>query len=128
MSKAAPVKITYADGSTRTVRASEITMTPKQRARQARQKAMARGDNKSSYPLEILAWGAGYKGYQAFLRSAYWRKLRAEVLARDGSCSCGATVGLQVHHLTYVRFGKELLEDLKAKCDACHRKIHGRAR
>jgi len=39
--------------------------------------------------------------------------------------ACGTQKGsLHVHHVTYVRFGKEALTDLRGLCDTCHKKVH----
>jgi len=37
---------------------------------------------------------------------------------------CGRKYELQVHHLTYKRFGREELEDLQTLCTRCHNDIH----
>lgn len=40
-------------------------------------------------------------------------------------CPCGATTGLQLHHLTYDRVGgEESLDDLQPLCADCHRLAH----
>ncbi len=55
---------------------------------------------------------------------AEWKKLRWKVLQRDGyKCTkCPNTNCLEIHHLTYERYGKELLADLITLCTDCHRK------
>lgn len=62
--------------------------------------------------------------YEAFLTSPAWQTKRAQVLERaDGRCErCrNECTGLDVHHLTYDRFGGlELLTDLEALCGRCH--------
>lgn len=81
---------------------------------------------------------------RSFRKRPYWRspqwkaKCRA-VLERDGhrcvSCkrSAGATdprlkagkvTRLQVHHLTYERYGYERLDDLVTLCERCHSTEH----
>ena len=48
---------------------------------------------------------------------------RLPVIKRAGGCCerCGKrTRRFEVHHLTYVRFGRELMEDLQALCGPCH--------
>jgi 5-methylcytosine-specific restriction endonuclease McrA len=64
--------------------------------------------------------------YETYLHSAEWKSIRGQVLARDGyRCqSCGARTGLQIHHLTYERRGREALGDLTVLCDACHSRAH----
>jgi len=64
-------------------------------------------------------------------QSPAWRATRVRVLARAGGrCEgCGRVApALDVHHLPYDRLGRERLADLKALCDACHLKAHGRRR
>jgi 5-methylcytosine-specific restriction endonuclease McrA len=60
--------------------------------------------------------------YRAYLRSPQWAELRRLVLIRDGhECRyCGATVCLEVHHLTYERLYHEPLSDLICLCAGCH--------
>lgn len=75
--------------------------------------------------------------YLDYLKSATWKEKRSEALARSGGfCErCGAQAEkLEVHHLTYDRFGKELLSDLLVCCVPCHdgadveRKMHHAAK
>jgi len=53
-----------------------------------------------------------------------WKAIRWKVMERDGyKCTkCPNTTSLVVHHLTYERYGHELLEDLVTLCTDCHRK------
>ena len=54
-----------------------------------------------------------------------WKKKRKRILNRDKACIlCKGTTNLQVHHLTYKRFGKEKLSDLVVLCKKCHEKTH----
>ena len=69
------------------------------------------------------------KAYSKYLKSHAWKTLRAKVIYRDGGrCKiCGnAHRSLDVHHITYERFGNELLSDLVTLCDAHHKIIHSR--
>jgi 5-methylcytosine-specific restriction endonuclease McrA len=55
------------------------------------------------------------------------RQLRRSVLQRDQwRCqSCGATAGLEVHHMTSRgRLGDNVEENLITLCRRCHQKIH----
>lgn len=66
--------------------------------------------------------------YRRYIKSDAWKLKRRAVLQRDrGRCRhCGnAGKGLEVHHLTYVRFGHELLTDLLTLCHRCHAVVHG---
>ncbi len=65
--------------------------------------------------------------YQAYLHSTEWQAKREQRLQQDGhKCThCFTTECLEVHHLTYVRLGNELLDDLLTLCDYCHQDLHG---
>lgn len=58
------------------------------------------------------------------MQSATWQRIRKATLKRAGyKCQyCGRrNCVLQVHHLTYERFGgKEKPRDLRVACEACH--------
>lgn len=64
------------------------------------------------------------KLYDAYLASPRWKEKRAPIIDRaSGHCErCGrACAALEVHHLTYERFGgNERPEDLQALCRGCH--------
>ena len=64
--------------------------------------------------------------YSAYLRSPAWFNIRDRVIARDGKCCrrCYSSGPLHVHHLTYVRFGREHLADLVTLCESCHDALH----
>lgn len=70
--------------------------------------------------------------YKNYLKSPAWKNKRAQVIFRDagqcratrGGVPCGSRDGLEVHHLTYARFGKEPLGDLITLCHHCHKAIH----
>ncbi|MEY2907188.1 MAG: hypothetical protein RLZZ408_1659 [Verrucomicrobiota bacterium] len=57
-------------------------------------------------------------------RDDWWTYYRPTIIRRaGGSCErCGGkTRRLEVHHLTYERFGRELLTDLQGLCEPCHK-------
>jgi len=62
--------------------------------------------------------------YNRYLKTKYWRELRAKVLERDGhQCViCKSTVIVQVDHKIYRGEGLEILEDLQTLCYKCHNK------
>lgn len=66
--------------------------------------------------------------YDAYLQSPEWRAKREKVIARaNGICEgCGEKRAVAVHHLTYDGVGDELLFDLVAICDECHKKAEAR--
>lgn len=68
--------------------------------------------------------------YNAHLNSDKWKAIAEQTQKRDGyRCrDCGTQAHLHVHHLTYDRFGNELLQDLKTLCKECHAKEHRRLR
>ena len=58
-----------------------------------------------------------------------WRKLRAHVIRRDGGrCQrCGSSTRLEVHHIIpAVAGGQDTPANLRAMCEACHDRLHGR--
>ena len=66
--------------------------------------------------------------YHAYLKSGAWAARSEGRRQRDRytCCRCGWTTtrggrGLEVHHVTYVRRGRELMEDLRTLCTTCHR-------
>lgn len=65
--------------------------------------------------------------YALYLQSPIWKAKRLTILEDRGyKCeNCQSRRSLQVHHLTYVRVGKELPEDLRLLCRNCHEKVHG---
>jgi 5-methylcytosine-specific restriction endonuclease McrA len=66
--------------------------------------------------------------YQEYMQSPAWARKRQQVLDRDGGIGqgCGMQPAEHVHHLTYERFGREMLFDLTSVCTDCHKQIHGR--
>jgi 5-methylcytosine-specific restriction endonuclease McrA len=68
----------------------------------------------------------GDADYDAYMRSHQWRARRLSVIRRcRGICErCKRLPVSSVHHLTYARFGNELLEDLLGVCVKCHRTLH----
>ncbi len=64
--------------------------------------------------------------YAAYLHSDHWRLLRLEILSTRGSqCErCKKFGRVDVHHLTYLRIGRELPSDLQVLCRSCHKAQH----
>lgn len=67
------------------------------------------------------------KFYEKYLKQKHWRDLRkVKIWASNYACEkCGSGENLEVHHLTYVRIKRELLEDLQVLCGPCHAEEHG---
>lgn len=65
--------------------------------------------------------------YNDHIGSVKWTKFRKEVLQLRGNrCErCKSEHHLQVHHLHYRNFGRELPEDVQVICKNCHDRIHG---
>lgn len=72
--------------------------------------------------------------YQAYLASREWALKREAVRKRSGN-RCERVIDgrrcpksqQSVHHLTYARIGHELLEDLLAVCNDCHKWLSGKS-
>jgi 5-methylcytosine-specific restriction endonuclease McrA len=78
--------------------------------------------HRESKPADV---GHGIKQtaeYQRYIKSTQWRNIRADLFKLRGKrCErCGKWHGLEVHHETYERFGKELPSDLTILCKQCH--------
>ncbi|MEI6322000.1 MAG: hypothetical protein WCP60_02710 [bacterium] len=100
--------------------------------------AMPRWDaqlQKKFYALAGIAWyeqkkandGASLpKDSEDYLLSDKWKGICDKVMARAKmTCEgCGSKPAVQVHHLTYRRFGDEMLFDLVAVCEECRGKIN----
>ena len=68
--------------------------------------------------------------YAAYINSSKWKSLSTKIRNRDGNkCRLCDALGtkersLDVHHLTYVRLGKERHGDLVTLCQHCHAEQH----
>lgn len=72
-------------------------------------------------------------GYSTYLRSDAWRRIRRRRLELDGRrcATCGhdgSVWPLQMHHVSYERFGHEELGDLLTLCSSCHQAVTEAAR
>lgn len=76
--------------------------------------------------------------YAAYLLEPHWRYIRAWKLHlqlytcadcgyRKFPYKWGMPMGLEVHHLTYFRLGREKLADLLVLCEKCHATRHGKS-
>jgi hypothetical protein len=65
--------------------------------------------------------------YNDYINSPEWRALsRRKIRQAGGICEgCGERPATQSHHLTYKHLGCEFLWELKAVCEACHKRVHG---
>lgn len=66
--------------------------------------------------------------YNQYIGSDKWKRKRIIVMERDNYMCQGCLKNRadHVHHLTYDRFGNELLFDLVALCWICHDIAHGK--
>ena len=68
--------------------------------------------------------------YERYLKSIEWWFRADAARQRAGNhCECCGSPpphqgNLDVHHLTYIRLGQEVPEDLQALCRSCHESIH----
>lgn len=63
--------------------------------------------------------------YEEYIKSARWRRVRERYKScRPWVCLCGEHEHLELHHLTYKRLQRELLEDLQPLCQGCHSLVH----
>lgn len=62
---------------------------------------------------------------EKYMASPKWKHLRQIVIQRDKMCfTCKSQSGLNVHHIHYLRLGRENLCDLVALCEKCHSSLH----
>lgn len=66
------------------------------------------------------------RDYGDYLLSDKWKAIRQKVMERaKNTCEgCGVKPADLVHHLTFKRFGNEMLFDLVAICEDCRIKLH----
>ncbi len=67
--------------------------------------------------------------YYRYMASREWAEKREAVRERCGGyCErCGVNRFREVHHLTYERFGEELLTDLMGLCRECHEYVSAKS-
>ena len=64
--------------------------------------------------------------YRDYLKSPEWKLKRKKVLKRANNIceGCLEQPAIEVHHVSYANIGDELLYQLAALCEDCHRKAH----
>jgi hypothetical protein len=67
-----------------------------------------------------------FRQHTEYLRTDAWQRRRIRVLERsEGLCEgCRERAAAHVHHLSYAHWQRELLYELVALCEPCHRKAH----
>lgn len=73
--------------------------------------------------MNMRARELGYTTYTAYLRGDHWKVFVASNLGTNCFC-CRKDRNLQLHHITYERFGRELPQDVITLCGGCHRAVH----
>jgi len=68
-------------------------------------------------------WALGYKSYDEYLASDYWKEKREWILNVKGKqCEkCGSIKKLNVHHINYASVGNENTHDVTVLCYDCHK-------
>jgi Leucine-rich repeat (LRR) protein len=123
----------------------KITTTPEERAKKEADNEIAIALSEAQEIKDQKAWQEkinneqGWKNdvldgeYQfmskqekhKYLNSAKWQNIRRFIIERDKNCVyCGDKTNLHVHHIHYLRLGRENLSDLVVLCNKCHFKLH----
>ena len=105
------------------------TSAPKKSLKKGRNRRRRRKHKSGQPPSKDSSWrnAAGeVKDYRKYIKSDEWQAVRARALRhyRRRCCECGSRDELQVHHRTYVRIGRERMEDLEVLCKWCHMARH----
>lgn len=74
--------------------------------------------------MDYLSRRIGYRSYNDYLKGEHWTNFSSGM--RKKSCFCCRVQhrDLQVHHVTYERFGEELPCDVVTLCGGCHIAVH----
>ena len=68
--------------------------------------------------------GRRRKAFLARFKRPDWKVLRKQVFERDGGdCVICGEPATDVDHVTYLRFGRERLSDLRSLCHDCHKSV-----
>jgi 5-methylcytosine-specific restriction endonuclease McrA len=107
-------------------RVSDVQSYPALRGGEGGSVLQALGSNERKKKLRKSRRDRRKTEYSKYLESPTWKKIRAQVLKRDGyrcrACRGQATV---VHHRRYpMKLGEERLEWLFSMCAPCHDTIH----
>lgn len=74
---------------------------------------------------------AEFINYTDYIKSDTWKKspqrLACIAAAKNKCQMCGATFGLEVHHISYANLGSELPQQLVLLCILCHEHTHAMA-
>lgn len=98
--------------------------------RESEEERKRRLKDQSENPYGTVNWGEKYgldfRSYEDYLKSDLWKQKRKCALFVLGNrCQiCRCQKGIVVHHVSYERIGKELIEDLSVLCKMCHKIVH----
>lgn len=69
---------------------------------------------------------AGFETYDEYLQSPHWQHIRRlyAVSGRPRKCFACGEPNYQLHHISYVRLGREELDDVLPLCRNCHYRLH----
>jgi len=69
----------------------------------------------------------GFSSYSEYLSSDHWRLFKESYRKSDRPMKCAVCCAgkIQLHHHTYVRLGKEKLDDVTPLCRVHHEAVHG---
>jgi 5-methylcytosine-specific restriction endonuclease McrA len=98
-------------------------------ARERNQRYLQKEKDEQGFRRDRLSGRSGqfmtHEAKKYYLKSSQWSSLRKQVHARDHRCvTCGSKNNLNVHHIHYMRLGKEQLSDLALLCESCHHELH----
>ena len=89
---------------------------------------LAKREGRYVNAARTLYWRNKNRIYRARMNHGSWQRVRCDVLRRDDfECvRCGSPRSLDVHHLTYERFGKESIHDCVTLCRSCHKEVEAK--
>ena len=104
------------------------TRTPEQHRRLIQK---PRANPPSSKAKKIKPRFGGFDSYRDYLASPIWKATKTRWMASEAcqglichANGCSSMYGLDLHHKTYARLGREFTADLVLVCRSCHEKIH----
>lgn len=94
--------------------------------RESEKERKQRLENSNENPNWGEKYGLEFKSYAEYLQSDLWKQKKATALSFIGNCCkiCRSKKSINVHHISYDRIGKELIEDLSILCRSCHKMVH----
>lgn len=86
----------------------------------------SRGQRQQFRDRQVKIVGQGYLSYGDYIKSPEWAARRRAYYQRNPRCCavCDREDTIFLHHLTYVRVGRERDKDLAPLCRRCHLLVH----